>query len=159
MSCNSCLIMIHFWLAVGGWCKRTHGATGGWKVSTGGRHAPQLFVCLDLGWCGKRASLTSLSVSEDQRVSPSTCNLNHSGLQRLDERQGHRRRLQHVVVALIYTNRARRHMNKKQWYSLNNININLLEKHCEMECDTWKKHTLRTYPRANTRRPLLSSIP
>lgn len=78
----------------------------------GGRHAPQLFVGLDLSWCGRCASLTSLSVSEDQRVSPATCNLNHSGLQRLDERQGHRGRLQHVVVALIYTNRARRHMNK-----------------------------------------------
>lgn len=110
-------------------------------------------------WIQAGASLTSLLVSEDQRVSPATCNLNHSGLQRLDERQGHRGRLQHVVVALIYTKRARRHMNKQQRCSLNNININLLEKHCEMECDTWKKHTLTTYPRANTTRPLLSSIP
>lgn len=49
----------------------------------------------------KGGPLTSLLVGEDQRVSAATRDLNHSGLLRLDERQGHRGGFQHVVIALI----------------------------------------------------------
>lgn len=60
----------------------------------------------DSRWCRKCESLTSLLVGEDQRVSAATCNLNHSGLQRLDKRQSHRGRLQHVFIALICRDRG-----------------------------------------------------
>lgn len=44
---------------------------------------------------------TSLLVSEDQRVSATAGDLNHPRLLRPSERQRHRRRFQHVVVAAV----------------------------------------------------------
>lgn len=44
---------------------------------------------------------TSLLVSEDQRVRATAGDLNHPSLLRPNERQRHRRRFQHVVVAPV----------------------------------------------------------
>lgn len=60
----------------------------------------QLTVHLSSCCYGNSESLTSLLIGEDQRVSSSTGHLQHSGLLRLDERQGHRRRFQHEVITL-----------------------------------------------------------